>query len=134
MSTERKVVRTKDVMTDRYAMVDGLVTVREAMDLYRQENVDVLIVNKRDQDDEYGILLLSDIAKQVVAKDRAPERVNVYEVMAKPVVAVEPRMDVRYCARLFENFGLSVAPVIANGEVQGIVGYTEIVMKGMLAE
>ncbi|WP_027859409.1 CBS domain-containing protein [Marinobacterium jannaschii] len=134
MSTERKVVRTKDVMTDRYAMVDGLVTVREAMDLYRQENVDVLIVNKRDQDDEYGILLLSDIAKQVVAKDRAPERVNVYEVMAKPVVAVEPRMDVRYCARLFENFGLSVAPVIANGEVQGIVGYTEIVMKGMLAD
>ena len=29
------------------------------------------------------MLLFSDIAKQVIAKDRAPERVNVYEIMAK---------------------------------------------------
>ncbi len=132
MSSERKVVRARDVMTQDYAMVDGLITIKEALQLLRDREARVLIIDKRHEDDEYGILLLSDIAKKVVAKDRAPERVNVYEVMAKPVIGVDPQMDVRYCARLFENFGLSIAPVIDAGTIQGIVGYDEIVLKGLL--
>ncbi len=113
-------------------MVDGLITVREALEIFKSRQASVLIINKRDDDDEYGILLISDIAKEVLARDRAPERVNVYEVMAKPVVAVEPQMDVRYCARLFENFGISTAPVISNGEVQGVVSYNDIVLNGLI--
>lgn len=132
MSSEKKVVRAKDVMSQDYAMVDGLLTIKDALDLFRQRNTSVLFINKRHEDDEFGILLLSDIAKQVVAKDRAPERVNVYEVMAKPVVSVDPKMDVRYCARLFENFGLAVAPVVENGQILGVVSYNEIVLKGLI--
>jgi len=132
MSSEKVVRRVKDVMTQDYAMVDGLVTIKEALDLFKEKDVSVLLINKRHEDDEYGILLLSDIAKQVVAKDRSPERVNVYEVMAKPVVAVESRMDVRYCARLFDSFGLASAPVIDNGHVLGVVSYNDIVLKGLV--
>lgn len=132
MSGKKEVVRVKDVMTQDYAMVDGLVTIKEALDLFKQKSVSVLLINKRHEDDEYGILLLSDIAKEVVAKDRAPERVNVYEVMAKPVLSVEARMDVRYCARMFDNFGLASAPVIENGQVMGVVGYNDIVLKGLI--
>ena len=132
MSSEKVVRRVKDVMTQDYAMVDGLVTIKEALDLFKEKDVSVLLINKRHEDDEYGILLLSDIAKQVVAKDRSPELVNVYEVMAKPVVAVESRMDVRYCARLFDSFGLASAPVIDNGHVLGVVSYNDIVLKGLV--
>ena len=132
MSDKKEVVRVKDVMTQDYALVDGLVTIKEALDLFKQKSVSVLLINKRHEDDEYGILLLSDIAKEVVAKDRAPERVNVYEVMAKPVLSIEARMDVRYCARMFDNFGLASAPVIENGQVMGVVGYNDIVLKGLI--
>jgi len=132
MSGKKEVVRVKDVMTQDYAIVDGLVTIKEALDLFKQKSVSVLLINKRHEDDEYGILLLSDIAKEVVAKDRAPERVNVYEVMAKPVLSVEARMDVRYCARMFDNFGLASAPVIESGQVMGVVSYNDIVLKGLI--
>lgn len=132
MSAERKVVRTRDVMTDEFAMIDGLMTVRDALQIFKDKDAKVLIINKRHDDDEYGLLLLSDIAKKVVAKDRSPERVNVYEVMAKPVVSVDPHMDIRYCARLFENFGLAHAPVIENEQVLGVVSYRSIVLKGLL--
>ncbi|EAR60255.1 CBS domain-containing protein [Neptuniibacter caesariensis] len=132
MSAERKVVRTRDVMTDEFAMIDGLMTVRDALQIFKDQDAKVLIINKRHDDDEYGLLLLSDIAKKVVAKDRSPERVNVYEVMAKPVVSVDPHMDIRYCARLFENFGLAHAPVIENEQVLGVVSYRSIVLKGLL--
>ena len=131
MSREKAIVRVRDVMTQDYGMVDGLTTIREALDIFKARDASVLIINKRHDDDEYGILLISDIAKQVVAQDRAPERVNVYEVMAKPVVAVDPQMDVKYCARLFENFGLSTAPVIQDGIVMGVISYNEIVLEGL---
>jgi len=91
-----------------------------------------LIVQKRHADDEIGMVLISDIARQVLARDRAPERVNVYEIMAKPVISVSPDMDIRYCARLFTRFELTRAPVVEDGEVVGIVSMTDLVIKGML--
>ncbi|MDO6592623.1 CBS domain-containing protein [Neptuniibacter sp. 1_MG-2023] len=132
MKVEKKVVRVRDVMTDEFAIIDGLITVQDALIVFQQQNSEVLIINKRNPDDEYGLLLLADVAKNVVAKDRAPERVNVYEVMAKPVVSVDPEMDIRYCSRLFENFGLAHAPVIKDGKVLGVVSYSGIVLKGVL--
>lgn len=134
MSLERKIIRTRDVMTDEFDMIDGLMTVSEAVKIFKEKSARVLIINKRHDDDEYGMILLSDIAKKVIAKDRSPERVNVYEVMAKPVISVDPHMDIRYCSRLFENFGLAHAPVIENEKVQGIVSYRSIVLKGVLGE
>jgi len=77
------------------------------------------------------MLLFSDIAKQVIAKDRAPERVNVYEIMAKPVITVRPDMSIRHCARLFEKFGISHAPVIENEMVVGVVSYYLLVLGGL---
>ena len=77
------------------------------------------------------MLLISDIARKVLARDRAPERVNVYEVMVKPVIHVEPDMDIRYCARLFEQFGISTAPVIKDGKILGVVTYEELVLQGL---
>ena len=67
------------------------------------------------------MVLFSDIAKQVIAKDRAPERVNVFEIMAKPVIDVRPEMSIRHCARLFERFGISHAPVLKDDQVIGII-------------
>ncbi|MDH5660796.1 MAG: CBS domain-containing protein, partial [Gammaproteobacteria bacterium] len=64
----------------------------------------------------------------------APDRVNVYEVMAKPAISVNPDMDIRYCARLFENFGLSRAPVIECGKMVGIISFTDMVLRGMITE
>lgn len=127
-------VQVKDVLNDRFHMIDGRLTVLEAMKIARQYDVDALVIEKRHPHDEFGLVLLSDIAKQVISKDKAPDRVNVYEIMAKPVIGVKPDMDVRYCARLFENFGLSKAPVIEGEKVIGMVGYEDIVLKGMYQE
>lgn len=121
-------IKANAVMTQNYICMDGMQTIREAIDAMKKNNTKVIIVNKRDQHDAYGILVLSDIAKQVLAKDRSPDRVNIYEVMVKPIVSVPPQMDIRYCARLFERFGLSYAPVIEHEDILGLIGYTELVL------
>ena len=127
----RKIIKACDVMQEKHLELDGLATVKEALDAMRANNADVVIVKKRDEHDAFGIVLLSDIAKKVLAKDRAPERVNVYEIMSKPVISLDPQMDVRYCARLFDQVGLSNAPVIEAGKVLGIVSYSELVFHGL---
>ena len=124
----RKIIRVRDVMDDRFLELDGLRTVKEALEAVRAGGSMPIIVKKRHEDDEYGIVVRSDIIKKVLARDRAPERVNIYEIMSKPVISVRSDMDVRYCARLFERFGLSVAPVVENGEIMGIVGYRGLVL------
>jgi CBS domain-containing protein len=127
----QNIVRVRDVMTSRFETIDGMVTVSEALALMCKVNAECLIVNKRHEDDEYGMLLVSDIARHVLGQDRAPERVNVYEVTAKPVIAVDPQMDIRYCARLFTRFDLTRAPVIENGKVIGIVSFSDMVLGGL---
>ncbi|UCC55609.1 MAG: CBS domain-containing protein [Gammaproteobacteria bacterium] len=126
---DKQPVRVRDVMTSDFQTVDGLKTVSQALAIMKSSGAVVLIVDKRDDHDEYGIVLLSDIAREVLAVDRAPERVNVYEIMSKPVVGVDPDMDIRYCARLFNKLGFSYAPVIDQGQLLGIVGYSEMLLK-----
>jgi CBS domain-containing protein len=132
--SERKVVRVRHVMKKEFDVIDGMTTVREALNTMRHVDNKALIVDKRHEDDEYGMVLISDVARHVLAKDRAPERVNVYEIMAKPVISVDPDMDIRYCARLFERFELSRAPVVEGGKVVGIVSFTDMVLRGLMEQ
>ncbi len=131
--SEHPVVRVRDVMKTDFDMVDGMATVAEAMNTMMHVETKTVIVRKRHDDDEYGMVTLSDIARKVLAEDRAPERVNIYEIMSKPVISVDPLMDIRYCARLFNRFNLTRAPVVENREIVGIVSYTDMVIKGLKA-
>ncbi len=121
-------VTVRDVMRDNVTFVDGRMDVMEAMRVMKRVGATSLIVEKKSDNDEYGMVLFSDIAKEVIAKDRAPERVNVYEIMAKPVITVNPGMNIRYCARLFERCGISHAPVMENDRIIGIVSYYLLVL------
>lgn len=128
----KTIVRVREVMKTNFDIVDGKMTVMDALETMKNMDTKALIVQKRNDRDEYGMVLISDIAKNVLAKDRSPSRVNVFEIMSKPVISVSPEMDIRYCARLFENFGLARAPVIDNGNVVGIVSFTDMVLKGLV--
>lgn len=128
---ERAIMHVRDVMKTDFASIDGMASIQDALALMCKSDSECLIVEKRHADDEYGLLLISDIARHVLGKDKAPERVNVYEVSAKPVVAVSPNMDIRFCARLFTRFDLSRAPVIEDGKVIGIVSLAHMVRGGL---
>jgi predicted transcriptional regulator len=121
----------REIMRKEVTFIAGRTSVLEAMRVMKRVGATVLMVEKRDEQDEYGMLSFADIAKQVIARDRAPERVAVYEIMAKPVISVRPDMNTRYCARLFDTFGISHAPVIENEEVLGIVSYYLIALNGL---
>ncbi len=129
---EKQVVRVRNVMKQQFDLVDGKLTVREALLAMKHPETRALIIDKRDADDEYGLVLISDIAKKVLAADRSPDRVNLYEIMSKPVLSVRSDMNIRYCARLLERFGIMRAPVIDNGQIVGVVSFHDLVLRGLM--
>lgn len=133
MNSQKSIVRVREVMKHEVDIVDGMVTVADALRRMKHPETRTLIVDKRHPDDEYGVVMFRDIAKRVLAPDLSPERINVYEIMSKPVISVDPGMDVRYCIKLFDRFGLSRAPVVENGRIVGLVSYTDIVLKAIMA-
>lgn len=128
---EKRIIRVKEVMKTDFGTIDGIATIAEALKKMKEMQTAVLIVNKRHDDDEYGIINCGDIARHVLARDRAPERVNVYEIMTKPVISVHPEMDIRYCSRLFARYDLVRAPVIEDRKVIGIVSPNSLVLDGL---
>lgn len=124
-------IRVRDVMKTGFGLIEGSATIFEALLLMKELRTSLLVVNKRHEDDEYGLLLVSDIARQVLAVDRSPKRVNVYEVMTKPAVYVDPEMDIRYCSRLFARFDLVRALVVENKQILGTISPNLLVLDGI---
>ncbi len=122
-------MRVEDVMTAEVHSIDGLATVAEAMALMREHGVSSLAVDRRNESDEVGMLVVSDIARNVIAPNRSPERVNVYEIMSKPVVTLPSEMLTRYAVRLLVRFDISRAIVVDHDRNPvGIVTLRDLVL------
>jgi len=134
MKPLKPIIRVIEVMKSGVDIVDGMVTVGDALKVMKYPETRTIIVDKRNDDDEFGVVMFRDIAKLVLARDRSPQRVNMYEIMSKPVIGVDPQMDIRYCIKLLDRFGLSRAPVIKKGKIIGLVSYSDIVLKGVILQ
>ena len=122
-------MRVEDVMTAEVHSIDGLATVSEAMALMQKHSVSSLVVNRRDDTDEIGMVVVSDIARKVIAPNRSPDRVNVYEIMSKPMLTLPSEMLARYAVRLLVQFDISRATVVdSDRNPVGIVTLRDLVL------
>ena len=121
----------KDIMSTDVVMIDGNDTVAAAVAKMKEHGTRTLIVDRRNKADAYGSVTYRDVAYEVVAAGLDPEQVLVHEIMSKPLVVINPDLDVKYVARLFANMGLSRAPVIAQKKLAGIVSVSDIVNKAV---
>jgi CBS domain-containing protein len=115
-----------DVMSKDVVFIDGNETVTNAIAMMRNKKVSSLVVNRRTNEDAWGIVTRKDIVSEVVDPGRDPKDVKVFEIMTKPLVMVSPGLALKYCARLFHNVGIRRAPVFDGKEIVGIVSNTDI--------
>ena len=129
--SQRRQIQVEDVMTAEVHSIDGLATVAEAMALMQRYGVSSLAVHRRDETDEVGMVVVSDIARNVIAPNRSSERVDVYEIMSKPVVTLPSDMLARYAVRLLVRFDISRAIVVdQDRNPVGIVTLRDLVIGG----
>ena len=122
--------KVSEAMTASVHTIDAMATAKDAIQAMREHGVSSLAVERRDEHDEFGLLVIADIAREVIAVNRAAERVNVYEIMSKPVVSLPADMSIKYAVRLLVRFELSRALVIdAAREPVGIVTLRDMVLR-----
>ena len=107
-----------------------MATVSEAIEAMSRAGVSSLVVERRGEQDEFGLLVVSDIACKVIALNKSPDRTNVYEIMSKPVLSVPESMDIRNAVRLLVQFNLSRALVVDDRRSPvGIVTLRDMVLR-----
>ena len=79
--TEETFIRVGDVMTKSPYLIPGLASVRTAIELMHEKHVSSLVIEKRHEGDEFGVVSVHDIASKVIGVDRAIDRTSVYEIM-----------------------------------------------------
>ncbi|MCE2892819.1 MAG: CBS domain-containing protein [Flammeovirgaceae bacterium] len=117
----------KDIASDKLFFIDGLASVRDAVLLLKSKNVQALIIKKRNNGDAYGIVTLTDIIKSVIIPQKTIDEVSVYEIMIKPVFSIPSQLNVKYVPRLMLNHNIKIAPVEENGELIGMIDFSQCV-------
>ncbi len=129
MNIYKRSIPVSEVMVGDLQTIDGLATVQEAVDTMKRHAISSLVVDRRSADDEAGLIDVTSIAREVIAKNRVPDRVHVYEIMTKPVVSVPATMLIRYAARHLVTLGLTRALVVdENRAVIGMVTLRDLVI------
>ena len=121
-------LKVANVMKTSLLMVSGLESVRGAMRQMKEHGVSSLIIERRDSNDEYGVVTVEDIAGKVIARNRSTSRTSVYEVMTKPALTLRGDMNVKYAIRLLPRVGLSRALVVSDEGLLGLVTQRDLVL------
>ncbi len=122
-------IRVSEVMKTEIQTVDPMIAVSEAMVEMTNSGVSSLVIERRNDKDEYGMIVISDIAREVIGQNRSPARVNVYEVMSKPTLTLDADMDIKYAIRLLSNFHVSRGLVLDHDRnLVGIVTLRDMVL------
>jgi CBS domain-containing protein len=110
----------REVMTRDPERIGGLATVQEALDRMKARRIGSLVVERRDAQDEYGLLLVADVAREVIGQNRPISRTSVYEIATKPAPTVDAEMNIKYAIRHMARLGLSHCVVLHGRDLVGL--------------
>ena len=100
-------------------------TVYRAIEVMADKHVGALVVI--DGDKVVGIISERDYARKVILSGRSSKETRVEEIMASPVIFVEPNHAVDECMRIMTNNHIRHLPVIQQEKVIGIVSIGDLV-------
>ena len=123
----------REIMTKDVVSISGSATVAEAVGLMKEKGLRALIVDRRNEDDPYGMVTETDIVYKVAAHGHDPKEMRVYQIMTKPCIVVTPELGVEYVARLFANTKIRRAPVV-QGRLLGVISISDILRKSDFVE
>lgn len=116
----------KDVMVRNVVCISPFAKLREALGLMKRHNVKSLIVERQTPSDAWGLITYTNILKTVIAEEGDIDLLNVYDVCAKPALAVGEQLAVKHAAALMINHRVKRLLVIHDNELLGFVNMDDI--------
>lgn len=122
-------VPVSDAMSGDLAYIDSMATIADALALMSEKDISSLVVERRDERDEYGLIRVVDVANEIISERRPIARTHVYEVMVKPAPAIDAEMNIRYAIRFMTRYGLSHCLVLRNRQAAGLVTLRDMTLR-----
>jgi signal-transduction protein with cAMP-binding, CBS, and nucleotidyltransferase domain len=122
-------VPVRHVMNPVPVRIGGLASVQNAMEMMKANDLSSLVVERRDPRDEFGLVLITDIAREVIGQNRSMNRTSVYEIMVKPAPAVDADMNIKYAIQHMSRLGLSHCLVLESRELVGLVSLRQLALR-----
>ena len=119
MSLKVEDVMVKDVITISYRA-----SVKRAAQVMNKHEIGCLIVVKGRK--AVGIVTERDMLKRVVAKAADPRKTRVEEIMSRPLIVVEPDMDLEDAVKLMFEMKIKKLPVVERGKLVGLISITDV--------
>jgi CBS domain-containing protein len=122
MKTVRSLLQTKGHAVWTIAPA---ASVFEALKLMADKNVGALLVLEGDE--LAGVISERDYARKVVLKGRSSVDTPVRDIMTAGVIAIHPDQTVEECMALMTDKHIRHLPVVADGQLVGIVSIGDVV-------
>jgi CBS domain-containing protein len=101
-------------------------TVADAMKRMMELHITSLIVDKRGEDDSYGIITRKDVINKVIAERLDPKKVKVSRIMSKPILTIHPDDDDASVAKLMAKTNIRRFPVHDGRDLIGLISNSDI--------
>lgn len=119
----------RDWMMDLVVYVEPDIAVTDALELMRRRYINSVIINKTQDNPEYGILTSTDVCDKIVAQNRDPGATKVCEIMTSPLITVSANMGMAECARLMRKHNIHHLPVAdEKGHLVGMISSTDFLV------
>lgn len=121
----KREVEIKEVMTDGVIAVEQDKSIIEAANLLKEENIRGLVVVSNGE--AVGVIVCRDIAYQVVAEGKDPQRTTVEDVMSTDLIVAEEDEILDDVAMAMVRNSVSRIPVVRDEMLVGILTQSDII-------
>jgi signal-transduction protein with cAMP-binding, CBS, and nucleotidyltransferase domain len=127
MSSEHARKLVEDYMITDVVTVPCMATLREAMESMRKHKVKSLVVEKRNENDAWGILTYSSVLRTIIQEEGDIDLSHVYDIATRPALGVPRQLEVRHAVSMMLNFNIKRLIVTSDNRLEGILTMNDIV-------
>jgi CBS domain-containing protein len=114
-----------DIMRSKVVTGRASISVKEAVDIMNKHGIGCLVVVEKES--PIGIVTERDLLKRVLAESKDPRKINVQEIMSKPLIVGKPGMLIEEVIKLMFDNKIKKLPIVENGKLLGLVTLTDLV-------
>jgi CBS domain-containing protein len=117
----------KGYMESEVHSISSVVTVKDAAKVMAEKPGGYLLV--LEEGSPVGIVTERDLVNKVLAKGVDPSTIKISQIMASPLVTIDPDEDLLKASELMRDNNVKKLPVVRNGIIYGIITAEDIANK-----
>jgi len=114
-----------DTKPSRVISVSENISVLDALKVMTEKNISAVLVMENDQ--LRGIFTERDYARKIILQGKASKDTLIKEAMTPNPITISPADNIDFCMELMTERHIRHLPVVANGEVKGMVSIGDVV-------